>query len=205
MPNNQTLGSNSKSILADTIPIAVSASHSHLSEEDFYHLFGENSKLIKWKDLSQPGQFAAQKVLTIKGPRGQIDNVRILGPFRNDTQIEISQTDAVKLGVSPPIRMSGDLKNSSPITLIGPHGILHKKHGLIIAQAHIHMSETEAALLNVKDQEIVKVEIISEVRQIQMMNVVVRVSPNFMLEMHIDTDEANAAAIATNQHGKLKK
>lgn len=205
MSNNQALRSNSKSILAETIPIAVSARHCHLSEEYFYHLFGENSKLIKWKDLSQPGQFATQKVLTIKGPRGQIDNVRILGPFRNDTQIEISQTDAVKLGVSPPIRMSGDLENSSPITLIGPHGILHKKHGLIIAQAHIHMSVAEAALLNVKDQEIVKVEIISEVRQIQMMNVVVHVSPNFLLEMHIDTDEANAAAITTNQHGKLKK
>lgn len=202
MSNHQTLVSNS---VAGAIPIAVSARHCHVSEEDFFHLFGANAQLKVWKELSQPGQFAAEQVITIKGPRGQIDKVRVLGPFRQDTQIEISQTDAIKLGVSPPIRMSGDLENSSPIILIGTHGILHKENGLIIAQAHIHMSETEAAIFNVADQDIVKVEITNEVRQIQIMNVVVRVSPNFRLEMHIDTDEANAASITTNQTGKLMK
>ncbi len=191
--------------IADEIPIAVSARHCHLSEEDFHYLFGTQAVLTKWKDLSQPGQFAAEQVITIQGPRDCIDKVRILGPFREQTQVEVSQTDAVKLGVTPPIRMSGDVQDSAPITLIGPKGTMQKQQGLIIAQAHIHMSEMDAQALCVKDQEIVKIEIINDVRQLQIMNVVVRVSPNFVLEMHVDTDEANAASIVSNQYGKLIK
>lgn len=191
--------------IADKIPIAVSARHCHLSEEDFHYLFGTQAVLTKWKDLSQPDQFAAEQVITIQGPRAYIDKVRILGPFREQTQVEVSQTDAVKLGVTPPIRMSGDVQDSAPITLIGPKGTMQKQQGLIIAQAHIHMSEVDAQALCVKDQEIVKIEIINDVRQLQIMNVVVRVSQNFVLEMHVDTDEANAASIVSNQYGKLIK
>lgn len=128
-----------------SIPIAISARHCHVNEEDFYYLFGRDAALQKWKELSQPGQFASQHVLTIKGPKGRIDKVRVLGPFRTATQIEISQTDAIKLGVTPPIRMSGDLEKSESITLIGPHGTRHKTQGLIIAQAHIHMAVSDAA------------------------------------------------------------
>ncbi|WP_338653842.1 phosphate propanoyltransferase [Lysinibacillus sp. Y5S-8] len=202
MSNNQVHATDTMNL---NIPIAISARHCHVNEEDFYHLFGREAILQNWKELSQPGQFASQHILTIKGPRGQIDNVRILGPFRTETQVEISQTDAIKLGVTPPIRMSGDLDRSESITLIGPHGILHKKQGLIIAQAHIHMAVSDAATFNVQDKEIVTVEISGKVRQLQLMNVVVRISPEFILEMHVDTDEANAAAIHTHSIGKLIK
>lgn len=202
MTNNQI---HATDVTNQSIPIAISARHCHLNEEDFYHLFGREAVLQKWKELSQPGQFAAQQVLMIKGARGQIDKVRVLGPFRPATQIEISQTDAIKLGVTPPIRLSGDLEKSESITLIGPHGTRHKKQGLIIAQAHIHMGVSDAAAFNVQDKEIVTVEICGDVRHLQLMNVVVRVSPEFVLEMHVDTDEANAAALHQHSIGKLIK
>lgn len=192
-------------VTKQSIPIAISARHCHVNEEDFYYLFGRDAALQKWKELSQSGQFASQHVLTIKGPKGQIDKVRVLGPFRTATQIEISQTDAIKLGVTPPIRMSGDLEKSESITLIGPHGTLHKKQGLIIAQAHIHMDISDAIAFNVQDKEIVTVEICGDVRQLRLMNVVIRVSPAFVLEMHVDTDEANAAALQQYSIGKLIK
>lgn len=202
MTNNQI---HAADVTNQSIPIAISARHCHLNEEDFYHLFGREAVLQKWKELSQPDQFAAQQVLTIKGARGQIDKVRVLGPFRTATQIEISQTDAIKLGVTPPIRLSGDLEKSESITLIGPHGTRHKKQGLIIAQAHIHMGVSDAVAFNVQDKEIVTVEICGDVRHLQLMNVVVRVSPEFVLEMHVDTDEANAAALHQHSIGKLIK
>ncbi|RUL55882.1 phosphate propanoyltransferase [Lysinibacillus antri] len=186
------------------IPIAVSARHCHLSEKDFHRLFGEGCKLEKWKDLSQPGQYATHQLITIKGLNGKIENVRVLGPFRNETQIEISQTDSIKLGVSPPIRLSGELEDSAPITLIGPTGVLHKRQGLIIAQAHIHMSFEDAHRFQVSDGDVVGVEVVT-CRPIHFLNVVVRVSENFVLEMHIDTDEANAASVASNIKGKLLK
>ena len=192
-------------VTKQSIPIAISARHCHVNEEDFYYLFGRDAALQKWKELSQPGRFASQHVLTIKGPKGQIDKVRVLGPFRTATQIEIGQTDAIKLGVTPPIRMSGDLEKSESITLIGPHGTLHKKQGLIIAQAHIHMDISDAIAFNVQDKEIVTVEICGDVRQLRLMNVVIRVSPTFVLEMHVDTDEANAAALQQYSIGKLIK
>ncbi|WP_421926600.1 phosphate propanoyltransferase [Lysinibacillus capsici] len=202
MTNNQI---HVTEVTNQSIPIAISARHCHVNEEDFYYLFGRDAALQKWKELSQPGQFASQHVLTIKGPKGQIDKVRVLGPFRTATQIEISQTDAIKLGVTPPIRMSGDLEKSESITLIGPHGTLHKTQGLIIAQAHIHMAVSDAAAFNVQDKEIVTVEICGDGRQLRLMNVVVRVSSEFVLEMHVDTDEANAAAVQQHSIGKLIK
>ncbi|MED3873948.1 phosphate propanoyltransferase [Lysinibacillus capsici] len=199
MTNNQK---HVTEVTNQSIPIAISARHCHVNEEDFYYLFGRDAALQKWKELSQPGQFASQHVLTIKGPKGQIDKVRVLGPFRTATQVEISQTDAIKLGLTPPIRMSGDLEKSESITLIGP---LHKTQGLIIAQAHIHMAVFDAAAFNVQDKEVVTVEICGDGRKLRLMNVVVRVSSAFVLEMHVDTDEANAAALQQHTIGKLIK
>ncbi|PLS17310.1 propanediol utilization protein [Bacillus sp. M6-12] len=187
-----------------SIPIAVSARHCHLNEEDLAILFGEGFTLTKKADLSQPGQFAANETITIVGPRGSIEKVRILGPARNLTQVEISKTDSIKLGARPPLRESGNIKASAPITLVGPNGSVYKREGLIIAQAHIHMSEEDAAGFGVENGEYVKVTTEGE-RPITMEKVLIRISPRYRLEMHIDTDEANAALIASGTTGILSK
>ncbi|NSL51048.1 phosphate propanoyltransferase [Bacillus sp. P2(2020)] len=187
------------------VPIGVSGRHCHLTKSDFEKLFGSEASLTKKADLSQPGQFAANETVTIAGPKGSIQNVRILGPLRRKTQVEISLTDARKLGVTPPIRESGELMDSSPVTIIGPKGSIYLKEGLIIAQAHIHMNPEDAVRFNVKDGEFVRVKIINESRPISFEKVKVRVSPNFVLEMHIDTDEANAADVKPGTFGKLFK
>ena len=193
-----------KSSLPNTIPIAVSARHCHLSKEDLETLFGKGFELTKLKDLSQPGQFAANETVTIVGPKGSFHHVRILGPTRNLTQVEISKTDAIHLGLRPPLRQSGNIKESSPITMLGPKGSIYLKEGLIIAEAHIHMHPKDADVFNVKDGEYVRITVENE-RPISFENVLVRVSPNYKLEMHIDTDEANAGLITTGQKGKLLK
>ncbi|AZU62780.1 phosphate propanoyltransferase [Neobacillus mesonae] len=188
----------------DSIPIAVSARHCHLSQSDLEALFGEGYELTKKADLSQPGQFAANETITIVGPRGSIEKVRILGPARNMTQVEVSQTDSIKLGSKPPLRESGDIKGSAPITLVGPNGSLYKKEGLIIAQAHIHMNPDDAARFDVKNGEYVKVEV-GGIRPATLGKVLIRVSPRYKLEMHVDTDEANAGFITGKTKGKLIK
>jgi len=193
-----------KSSAARMVPIAVSARHCHLSKDDLETLFGKGYELTKMKDLSQPGQFAATETVIIVGPRGAIENVRILGPARNLTQVEVSKTDAIKLGLNPPVRRSGDIKGSSPVTIIGPKGSIYLREGLIIAQTHIHMSPEDAAAFQVSDGENVRITIDDE-RPISFEKVLVRVSPDFRLEMHIDTDEANAGLIATGHKGKLSK
>lgn len=187
-----------------SVPMAVSARHCHLSKSDLEALFGEGYELTKKADLSQPGQFAANETITIVGPRGSLEKVRILGPARNMTQVEVSQTDSVKLGVKPPLRESGDIKDSAPITLVGPKGSLYKKEGLIIAQAHIHMTPEDADRFNVENGEYVKVEVDGE-RPVTLGKVLIRVSPRYKLEMHVDTDEANAGFITGKMTGKLIK
>lgn len=184
------------------IPIAVSARHVHLSEQHVAALFGPSYKLTKRSDLSQPNQFAAEETVTLAGPKGTIERVRILGPSRKLTQVEISQTDAFKLGVKPPIRQSGDIKGSAPITIIGPKGSIYLPEGLIIAQAHIHMAPSDAEHFNVHDGQIVQVAADTE-RPMTFGRVLVRVSPSYRLEMHIDTDEGNAAFIQKGQIGEL--
>nr|WP_263327208.1 phosphate propanoyltransferase [Neobacillus sp. Marseille-Q6967] len=186
------------------IPIAVSARHCHLSKSDLEALFGEGYELTKKADLSQPGQFAANETITIVGPRGSLEKVRILGPARNMTQVEVSQTDSIKLGVKAPLRESGDIKDSAPITLVGPKGSLYKKEGLIIAQAHIHMTPEDADRFNVENGEYVKVEVNGD-RPVTLGKVLIRVSPRYKLEMHVDTDEANAGIITGKTMGKLMK
>lgn len=176
------------------IPIGVSARHVHLAQAEVEQLFGENYQLTPKFELSQPGQFAAEETVVIAGPKGSINRVRILGPARTLTQVEVSWTDAMKLGVKPPLRISGDIKDSSPVTLIGPKGSVVLPEGLIIAQAHIHMSPADSERFQVVDGQSVQIKV-QGLRPIILSNVMIRVSERYRLEMHIDTDEANAGLI----------
>jgi len=181
------------------IPIGVSARHVHLAQAEVEQLFGENYQLTPKFELSQPGQFAAEETIVVAGPKGSIERVRILGPARSLSQVEVSWTDAMKLGLKPPLRISGDIQGSSPVTLIGPKGSVVLNEGLIIAQAHIHMSPADSAKFNVIDGQSVQIKV-EGIRPIILSNVVIRVSERYRLEMHIDTDEANAGLI---QQGTL--
>lgn len=187
------------------IPIGVSARHCHLKESDLQILFGKGVELTQKSALLQPGQYAANETVTIVGPKGSIERVRILGPLRGATQVEISQTDAIKLGLKVPIRESGNISSSAPITIVGPKGSIFLQEGLIIAQAHIHMSPSDAKSFLVEDGDYVKIEIESDLRPLLFEKVRIRVSGNYVLEMHIDTDEANAGSIITGQYGRLRK
>ena len=186
------------------IPIGVSNRHLHISQQDFEALFGMGATLTNIKDLSQPGQFACQEVVHVVGPKGMIENIRILGPFRGQTQIELAQTDARKLGVKPPLRHSGDLAGTPGCVLVGPKGYVVLDSGCILAKTHIHMNVEEGEALGVKDKELVDVYIKSE-RPICFMDVMVRVNPYYSLDFHIDTDEANAAGVITGNKALLVK
>lgn len=187
-----------------SVPIAISARHVHLSEEHVEQLFGKGYQLTKRADLSQPGQFAAEETVHVAGPKGGFSRVRVLGPARKLTQVEVSQTDTITLGVAAPVRESGDIAGSAAVTLIGPKGSVYVNEGLIVAQAHIHMSPQDASRYQVKDQEYVEVLIDSD-RPLRLQKVKVRVSDRYRLEMHIDTDEANAAFLQRKGKGLLIK
>ena len=176
------------------VKVGVSARHIHLSREDMDILFGKGSDLTPQKDL-MGGQFAAKETVTIIGLKLRaIENVRVLGPLRKQTQVEVSATDCIRLGVKAPVRLSGDLKGSAPITIIGPKGAVTIQEGCIVALRHIHMSPADAAAYGVKDKQVVRVQMGGE-RGGYLDNVPVRVDPSFTTEMHIDTDEANALGI----------
>ncbi len=178
------------------VPVGVSARHVHLTQEHVEVLFGEGYHLTKKKEL-MGGQFASNELVTIVGLKLRaIENVRILGPVRSRSQVEISSTDAIKLGVKAPIRESGNVAGSAPIALVGPKGALYLKEGCIVAKRHIHMSPKDAMAAGAHDGDIVSVKADNE-RGTVFNNVQVRVDESFTLEMHIDTDEANAAKIAT--------
>ena len=178
------------------VPVGVSARHIHLTQEHVEALFGEGYQLTKKKDL-MGGQYACNETVTIVGLKLRaIENVRVLGPVRKASQIEISATDAMKLGIKAPIRESGDIAGSAPIAVVGPKGALYMKEGCIIAMRHIHMSPADAAAAGVHDGDIVSVKADNE-RGTVFNHVKIRVNDSFTLEMHIDTDEANAAKIAT--------
>jgi acetate kinase len=185
------------------IPIAISARHVHLTRETVDVLFGKDYELTEYKPLSQPGQYAANETVTIVGKKNKIENVRILGPLRPKDQVEISKTDEFFLGVDAPIRESGHLDGTPGITLIGTKGTVTLKEGVIIALRHIHMHPSDAELFGVKDHDIVSVEVDDEDRPLTFKNVVIRVSDKFKLEMHIDTDEGNAAEIKSGEEGVL--
>lgn len=186
------------------IPIGVSNKHIHLSREDINLLFGKGYQLTKLKDLKQPGQFAAKEVVTIQGPKGQIENVRILGPERAETQVEIALTDSFKLGVKAPIRESGQLDGTPGLKLIGPKSSVEISKGAIVALRHIHMDPATAKALNVCDKDIVDVEVTGE-RKAVLGNVLARVSDKYELEMHVDTDEANACCLKNGDVVKIIK
>lgn len=177
------------------VPVGVSNRHIHLNQADLETLFGEGYQLTPFKDLSQPGQYACKELLTIVGPSLRpIENVRVLGPLRSKSQVEISATDSYVLKVKPPVRESGNLTGSAGITIIGPKGVVCLNEGCIIANRHIHMSPSDAVKFNVKDGDFVVVDVKGK-RRTRWYDVQVRVSKDFRLEMHVDTDDANATGI----------
>lgn len=186
------------------VPIAVSNRHVHLSQEDIEKLFGKEYELTKTRELSQPKQYVCKEKITVVGPKGKIEGIRVLGPPRVKTQVEISKTDSFVLGVRPPVRMSGDLEGTMNIKLIGPKGEVEIKEGLIIAARHLHLSEEEAKWYGVKNGEKVKVKKAGE-RGIIFSEVIARVGDRHSLEVHIDTDEANAAEIKNGELVLLEK
>lgn len=176
-----------------TIPVGISNRHIHLSREDLDILFGKGYELTPLKDLSQPGQYACKEQCTIIGPSMRsIENVRVLGPIRKQSQVEISVTDSFVLKVKPPVRESGSLAGSAPVTIVGPKGIVTLKEGCIIANRHIHMSPSDAARFDVKDGDYIDVDAMDGTKRTRWFDVQVRVSDAFCLEMHVDTDDANA-------------
>ncbi len=187
-----------------TIPIAISARHCHLTEETFAALFGEGATPTWLRDLSQPGQFACAERVNLIGPRDRIEGVRVLGPLRSANQIEISRTDEFHLGVDAPVRNSGNVRGSARITLEGPNGIVHLNEGLICARRHIHMTPTDAAAFEVSNGDEVAVAIVGGERDLILGDVLIRVSENYSLEMHIDTDEANAAELGNGFEGAMR-
>lgn len=186
------------------VPVGVSARHVHLTQEHVEILFGEGYHLTKKKEL-MGGQFASNEQVTLVGLKLRaIENVRILGPTRKNSQVEISATDARSLGISAPIRESGKVAGSAPIALVGPKGVLYLQEGCIVAQRHIHMSPADAAASGCKDGDYVSVKVENE-RGTTFNQVKIRVDESFTLEMHIDTDEANAAKIAQGDTVRIVK
>lgn len=186
-----------------SIPVGVSARHVHVSQTDLEKLFGTGAVLHPKKDLSQPGQYAAEETVDLQGPRGTIPHVRILGPVRPHTQVEVSRTDAFKLGIDAPVRESGDIENTPGLTLVGPKGSVELKKGVIVAMRHIHLTPEDARALGVHDKEEIAVRAESGDRSLIFDHVVARVSPSFKLDFHIDTDEANAAGLQTGDEVDL--
>ena len=192
-------------VAAGEIPVGVSNRHIHLSREHLDILFGAGYELTPIKELSQPGQYACKELLTIVGPSLRpIENVRVLGPIRKQSQVEISKTDSYTLKVKPPVRESGNLSGSAPVTVIGPKGVVTLTEGCIIANRHIHMSPDEAAAFGVKDYDFVTVDV-DGARRTRWYDVQVRVHKDFRLEMHVDTDDANAAGIGNGFKVKIVK
>lgn len=176
------------------IPVGVSNRHVHLAQKDLDILFGPSQTLTKFKDLTQPGQYAAEEKVDLIGPKGTIAGVRVLGPTRKQTQIELSRTDSFLLGIKPPLRDSGNLANSAAITLKGPAGTVELSEGAIFALRHIHITPDLAAQHGLADGQMIKLSA-SGSRALDFDQVLVRVSPKFALEFHVDVDEANAAML----------
>jgi acetate kinase len=185
-----------------TIPIEVSAHHVHLSRREIDLLFGPEHELTCRAELSQPGQFACEETVNLIGPKGRVERVRVLGPDRDQTQVEISMTEEFKLGVKAPIRASGALTGSPGISVEGPKGVVYIPQGVICSLRHVHMHPEDALSFGLKDRDIVSVKVEGE-RTLIFGDVLVRVHPEFKISMHIDTDEANAAGIHTGMQGML--
>ena len=185
--------------------VETSARHVHVTQETLEILFGAGHTLTPIKNLSQPGQFASEEQVDVVGPKNTIKRVRILGPVRPENQVELALTDARTIGVTAPVRESGDVAGSGACKLVGPCGEVELKEGVIAAKRHIHMTPEDAAVYNVKDKDVVSVKVIPPVegRALIFGDVVVRVSPKFSLAMHIDTDESNAACAVNGTMGEI--
>ena len=189
--------------MAKKILVETSARHIHVCEATLKTLFGEGATLTNKKDLSQPGQFACEEKVEVVGPKGSL-KMSILGPTRPVDQVEVSYTDARTLGITPPVRESGDVAGTPGVKLVGPCGEVVINEGVMVAKRHIHMTPEDAAEIGVEDKEIVKVKI-ETARPLIFDDVVVRVSPKFALAMHIDTDECNAAGAFGQVYGEIVK
>ncbi|QDH22924.1 phosphate propanoyltransferase [Saccharibacillus brassicae] len=188
--------------MSKIVPVGVSARHIHLSQEHVEKLFGQGYQLTEMKALSQPGQYAANETVEVVGSKGTFPKVRILGPSRPSTQLEISQTDSFALGVKAPVRESGKTSGTPGILIKGPAGEVQIEEGVIVAARHIHFHTSDAAKWDIQDQQMLKVRFGGD-RGVVFENVVARVSDSFALDMHIDTDEANAVLAKTGDTAEI--
>lgn len=186
------------------IEVEASGRHIHLSRKDIDKLFGEGYKLTKLKDLSQPGQYACEERVSISGPKGEFKNVIVLGPEREQTQVEVSLTDCSQLGLKAPIKQSGDLDGTLGIKVFTENGSINLEKGLMVAKRHIHMTLEDAKKFNVLDNEVVKVKVFGK-RPLIFDDVVIRVNKNFETFMHIDYDEANACGFSKGCLARIVK
>lgn len=184
------------------VPIGVSARHIHLTQAHVEALFGPGASLTEWKPLSQPKQYAAQEMVAVYGPKGSFPKVRILGPARNLTQLEISRTDAFTLGINPPVRESGNIAGTPGVRIVGPAGEVTICEGVIVAARHIHFHTSDAQKWGIRDKQLLQVKAGGE-RGVVFDQVLARVSDHYALDMHIDTDEGNAAGIQTGEYGVI--
>ena len=189
--------------MAKEVLVEISARHDHVTDEALEILFGKGHKLTPKKDLSQPGQFACEERVSVVGPKRELKNVSILGPVRPETQVELSATDARSIGISAPVRESGDISGSAPCKIVGPCGEIEISEGVIIAKRHIHMTPEDAAGYGLSDKQVVKVNIQTPERSLCFGDVVVRVKPTFRLAMHIDTDYGKAAGASGTVYGDI--
>lgn len=191
--------------MANQVLVETSARHVHVTQEDLEILFGKGFELTVKKPLSQPGQFASNERVDVVGPKKTLTGVSILGPVRPATQVELSLTDARSIGVTAPIRESGDVAGTGACKLVGPKGEVELKEGVIAAKRHIHMTPADAEAFGLKDKDQVSVRIDSDGRALTFGDVVVRVSDKYALAMHIDTDESNAGCVAPGTMGEIIK
>lgn len=176
------------------VKVEISARHAHLCQADLEKLFGKGYRLKSIKELSQEGEFAAEETVALVGPKKKLENLRIVGPVRSETQVELSHTDCFSLGIDAPLRLSGDVEGSAGAKLVGSVGEVDLKEGVIVAKRHLHLNSEEAKKLNLKNDDLVRVKVGGE-RGLIFDNVVVRIKSNFKMSVHIDTDEANAAGL----------
>ncbi len=179
------------------VPIGISNRHVHVSQDDLEKLFGKGHELTPTKDLSQPGQFACEETVTVVGPKGELTGIRILGPVRPETQVELAQTDARKIGIKAPLRESADLNGTPGCKIIGPQGEIEIDKGCIVAHLHIHFHTDEAIKMGIKDHQVLTVLVKGE-KTLVFCDVIARVGDKMKLDFHLDTDEANAALVSNN-------
>ncbi len=184
------------------VPIGVSVRHAHLKKEHLEILFGKDYRLLRFRELYQPIQYASNYTVTIRGPKGQFHNVRILGPEAEYSQVELSRTDAYYLGIDPPVRISGNLAKSAPITIIGPLGVIELEEGCIIANRHIHIHTKEAEKYNINQDTLVDVKL-GSVKPTILREVSFKIADVCQLELHIDTDDANAALVNNGEYAHI--